>query len=151
MEIKQKIIEKLIKTFKRYREQAIRGRLKGFSLLQTDTGGKVVAARIKNSTGWYAIVCFYDCLEPIVDVYDMHVFDRYSERFMKNEKKDVIIRFIQRGNASGTLILKDEGRFEKRIKDGATLGSMKDGIIYHKTYLTEEMCRENKMDYLLEL
>ena len=151
MEIKEDVIEKLIEVWKERRNSIIEGRLKGFTNYQTEDGNKICTTRLKNIHGWYAIVCFYECAD-YVEVYDMHVFDRYRERFegggMKEE--DTITTFIQRGNASGTLIVKDE-RTEKKIKDGAVLGNMKGNIIYHKTYITDLMIAENKMDYLLEL
>ena len=149
MNIKVDVIERLWKVWRSKRNQVVKGWLKGFTLYDE---GKIVTTKIKNTTGWYAIVCFYDTPELCVDVYDMHVFDRYKERFMRGrEDKDIITEFIKRGNCEGTMLIRKEGRFEKKVKDGATLGEMKGGIVYHKTYLTDDMCRENKMDYLFEL
>ena len=115
--------------------------------------GDIVTTKIKNETGWYALVCFYDTPELMVDVYDMHVFSRYYERWMRDrrDKRDPISVFLGRCNFSGTMILEDEGRFKKRIKDGATMGAEDNGIIYHKTYMNDDMLVENKLEYLLEL
>jgi hypothetical protein len=150
VEIKKDVIEKLIEVWKKRRNQIIEGKLDGFSNYAVKGGGKVCTTKIKNSQGWYAIVCFYECSE-VVEVYDMHVFDRYRERFVARVGEDSVTTFIRRGNASGTMILKDDGKTEKKIRDGAVLGNMKGDIIYHKTYITDEMITENKMDYLFEL
>lgn len=152
MEIKTKVIEKLIEVWKEKRDQIVRGELKGFTNYMTKEGGKVCTTKIKNGQGWYAIVCFYECSD-FVEVYDMHVFDRYSERFVDRVGEDSVTTFIRRGNASGVMIVKDDkdGKTEKKIRDGAILGNMKGNIVYHKTYITDEMITENKMDYLFEL
>ena len=150
MEIKKDVIEKLVEVWKKKRTPILNGELKGFELYAVKGGGKVVTTRIKNGSGWYAIVCFYECSE-VVEVYDMHVFDRYRERFVARVGEESVVTFIRRGNASGTMILKDDGKTEKKIRDGAVLGNMKGDIIYHKTYITDEMITENKMDYLFEL
>ena len=152
MEIKTKVIENLIEVWKKRRDQIIEGKLNGFSNYAVKGGGKVCTTRIKNNQGWYAIVCFYECSD-MVEVYDMHVFDRYRERFISRVGEDSVTTFIRRGNASGVMIVKDEkdGKTEKKVRDGAVLGNMKGNIIYHKTYITDEMITENKMDYLFEL
>ena len=150
MEIKKDVIEKLIEVWKKRRDQIIEGKLNGFYNYAVKGGGKVCTAKIKNSQGWYAIVCFYECSD-MVEVYDMHVFDRYRERFVARVGEDSVTTFIRRGNASGNMIVKDCGKVEKKVRDGAVLGNMKGDIIYHKTYITDEMITENKMDYLFEL
>ena len=150
MEIKKDVIKKLIEVWNNKRDSIIEGNIKGFTNYSTKGGGKICTTKIKNSQGWYAIVCFYECSE-VVEVYDMHVFDRYKERFVARVGEDSVTTFIRRGNASGTMILKDDGKTEKKIRDGAVLGNMKGDIIYYKTYITDEMITENKMDYLFEL
>jgi hypothetical protein len=148
MEIKEDVIAKLIEVWKKKRGQILKGELKGFTIYRTEKGEKVVTTQLKNVTGWYAIVCYYECFD-VVEVYDMHVFDRYQERF---KAKDSIVTFIRRGNVEGTLLVKDyDGRTEKKVRDGAVLGRLKGNIVYHKTYITDEMISENKMDYLFEL
>ena len=148
MKINETVIEKLWNTWKNKRTGILKGKTKGFTLYE---GGKIVTTKLKNFTGWYAVVCFYDTPDLYVDVYDMHVFDRYKERFMKGVDKDPITEFMNAGNYEGTMLIKEEGRFEKKIKDGATLGTINKGIVYHKTFLTDDMCRENKMDYLFDI
>jgi len=151
MEIRREVIKKLFNTFRERREQIIRGWVKGFTVLEGTGKEKIVTIKLNNGQGWYAIVCLYDTPELMVDVYDMHVFDRFGERFLKKEvDENTISEFIRRGNYEGTMLIED-GRFKRRIKDGATLGSVADGIIYHKTYITDDMIRENGMDYLFEL
>ena len=152
MEIREDVIAKLIKVWKKKRDEIIRGELKGFTIYPVKEDGKVVTTRLNNGNGWYAIVCFYECSD-VVEVYDMHVFDRYRERFVNRLGEESAATFIRRGNASGILLVKDEveGKTEKKIRDGAVLGNMKGNIIYHKTYITDEMITENKMDYLFEL
>ncbi len=150
MEIRRDTIEKLWKVFDKNRDLVKRGYYKGFQLYETPTG-KVITIKLKNTTGWYSLVCFYDLPEFRVDVYDMHVFERYQERFRRGTGKDIITEFIRRGNCGGTLLAKDDGRAEKRIPDGATLGTVGDGLVYYKTYLPDKMLRENQMEYLLEL
>jgi hypothetical protein len=151
VEIKADVIEKLIEVWKKKRNQIIEGRLDGFMNYRTKDGGKVCTTRLKNSSGWYAIVCFYECSD-IVEVYDMHVFNRYRERFVDRVGEDSVTTFIRRGNATGTILIKEDGeKTEKKVRDGAVLGNMKGNIVYHKTYITDEMITENKMDYLFEL
>lgn len=151
MKIKEDVIAKLIKVWKEKRSQILKGNVRGFTLYQTEEGGKVCTTKLKNGQGWYAIVCFYECAD-VVEVYDMHVFDRYRERFWIEDGEDPITAFIKRGNVSGTLVVKDrEGKTEKKVRDGAILGNITGDIIYHKTFLNDEMCRDNKLDYLFEL
>ena len=150
MEIKTRVIENLIKVWKDKRSQIIEGKLDGFTNYAVKGGGKVCTTKIKNGSGWYAIVCFYECTD-LVEVYDMHVFDRYRERFVDRVGEDSVTTFIRRGNANGTMIIKDCGKAEKKVRDGAVLGNLKGSIVYHKTYITDEMITENKMDYLFEL
>lgn len=150
MEIRERSIQKLLKVWNEKRGMIIREKSKGFTIYRTKEGGRIATTKIKNSTGWYALVCFFEC-SNIVEVYDMHVFDRYKERFQK-EGEDPIAEFMMRGNADGLLLIKDsEGKTEKKICDGAVLGKKTGDIIYHKTFITDDMIRENKMDYLFEL
>lgn len=151
MEIKEDVIAKLIEVWKKKREQILKGELKGFTIYRTGKGEKVVTSQLKNNQGWYAIVCYYECSD-VVEVYDMHVFDRYQERFISRVGEDSVTTFVRRGNVEGTLLVKDrEGKTEKKVRDGAVLGKLKGNIVYHKTYITDEMITENKMDYLFEL
>jgi len=152
MEIKEDVIVKLIEVWKKKRGQILKGELKGFTIYRTGKGEKIVTSQLKNNQGWYAIVCYYECAD-VVEVYDMHVFDRYQERFIIGQtKENSITTFIGRGNNGGTLLIKDnDGKIEKKISDGAVLGNIRENIIYYKTYITNEMIKENKMDYLFEI
>lgn len=147
MEIRKRIIEKLIEVWNKNRDLIINGKLKGFTTYYTEGKDKIITTKLKNDQGWYAIVLFYECTD-LVEVYDMHVFSRYQERF-KIEKP--ITNFIKRGNADGTIFIRDEDNIEKKIKDGAIFGEIKNNIIYYKTYITDKMIIENNKNYLFEL
>jgi hypothetical protein len=157
MEIRKKVINKYLKEYWQDRvvlRKQDPGRCGQYLILGTETG-KIIGRLLENKQGWYALVCFYDNQEPLVDVYDRHVFDRYSHRFLRNkgegDREEVIRKFVGSGNCSGTVVLESTGEFSKRIKDGACFGNIKDDIIYHKTYMTDDMLVGNNREYLLDL
>ena len=80
MEIKSDVIKKLIEVWNNKRDSIIEGNIKGFTNYSTKGGGKVCTTKIKNSQGWYAIVCFYEC-SAVVEVYDMHQVHAADEQY----------------------------------------------------------------------
>ena len=158
MEIKKEVVKKLITEYwerqDKLRKSEI-GKYGKFYIAQTDKG-KLIYSVLKNREGWFAVVCFYDSNEFLVDIYDKHVFTRYQDRFLKDTRislDDVIQKFIRRGNISGTYIIEPNNVFSKRIVDGACFGSISEDekIIYNKTYYSEDMLKANQQDYLLRL
>ena len=151
MEIKDFDIEKLRKKFNNLKDVILRlGVYKNYRVLETGSGNFIYSV-IGNTQGWYSVVCFYNNLNNL-EIYDMHVFKRYQERYLKRRCYDnfeLINSFLER-NSDGIVYLEEDNKMSKKIRDGICLGEidLDLGVIYNKTFIVEEQLTP-KQNYLI--
>ena len=143
MDIKKDYIERLLEKFKKVRERLLRPdvlRCDRFKKIDTPEG-QIIYTTIGNTQGWWSVVYMYEDAKR-VEVYDMHVFERYQDRFLRKkvyDKKKLVSEFLGR-NSSGTIYIEPGNKFSKKIKDGACLGDLTEDlmIIHNKTFISED-------------
>ena len=119
MDIKKDYIKRLLKKFKEARDILIRpdtkryGRFKKLNIAE----GQIIYTTIGNTQGWWSIVCIFDDAER-VEIYDMHVFERYQNRYLRKKvynKEELIQKFFDR-NSEGTIYLEPDNKFSKNTQ-----------------------------------
>ena len=144
VEIRKDYILNLLEKFKKTKDILIKpevkrcGRFKKLNI----PDGQIIYTTLWNTQGWWSIACMYEDAKR-VEIYDMHVFERYQGRYLKKKiynRENLISEFLSR-NSEGTIYLESGNKFSKRVKDGACLGDISEDfmIIYNKTFISENL------------